>query len=713
MNRKEVYNACLTGIEKSNFLLLEAATGLGKTKCSIDLVNHLIATKYKGKQTSMLLLVAKTVHKQTWKDEINKWGGINVSSLTVECYESLKKHQGETFDIIVMDECFRGDVEILTDEGYKRFDLLNGTERVAQFTKDGNIEFVNPVRFIKKDYEGKLCKMHLGKKRYAYLTPNHNQVYRTKYIDEWKLKPVKDLKETHYTKIPVSGKGTGHNTLLSPMEQLYIAIQADGTLQRHQNNESVYSIQVTRERKKQRLAAILSNIDPSLWSKIKGREGTDRYMVKLPKGNAKLLKTHFNLNMGYNRAKSFLNEIVEWDGHRETYYYYSSCIKENTDFVSAIAIQAGYKALVSVEKDDRKETHKDIYRVFMQNCKDKDTQNMKKEYIDYKGKVYCVEVPSHMIVVRSEGYTFISGNCHHINSDARLEYLSTLGYGNIIGLSATIPKKLKQYLVYKYHSEIVSCPIVEAIESEVLPEPKIILMPLQLDNTKATETIEVNSKVKGKVCQGTFDKLWQYRRQKVHAIISCTQKQKLGDMNNQILFAKNRYQRTRQDFARNQWLFACGERIKYLANLKNNIVKRILGKLYRDRTITFCKTIEQAEYLGTHCIHSKNKDSDQLYKDFNDKKINHITSVNILNENANLVDCKYAVFANYSSSECVSMQRIGRSLRHKSPIIIMPYYEGTREQEILDGMLKDFNKESITTIHTLEELSIIINNKLL
>jgi superfamily II DNA or RNA helicase len=407
MTREEVYNACLTGIEKSNFLLLEAATGLGKTAISLKLVNHLIATKYKGKQTSMLLLVAKTVHKQTWKDEINKWGGINVSSLTVECYESLKKHQGETFDIIVMDEV------------------------------------------------------------------------------------------------------------------------------------------------------------------------------------------------------------------------------------------------------------------------------------------------------------------HHINSDARLEYLSTLGYGNIIGLSATIPKKLKQYLVYKYHAEIVSCPIVEAIESEVLPEPKIILMPLQLDNTKATETIEVNPKVKGKVYQGTFDKLWQYRRQKVHAIISCTQKQKLGDMNNQILFAKNRYQRTRQDFARNQWLFACGERIKYLANLKNDVVKRILGKLYRDRTITFCKTIEQAEYLGTHCIHSKNKDSDQLYKDFNDKKINHITSVNILNENANLVDCKYAVFANYSSSECVSMQRIGRSLRHKSPIIIMPYYEGTREQEILDEMLKDFNKESITTIHTLEELSIIINNKLL
>ena len=130
-----------------------------------------------------------------------------------------------------------------------------------------------------------------------------------------------------------------------------------------------------------------------------------------------------------------------------------------------------------------------------------------------------------------------------------------------------------------------------------------------------------------------------------------------------------------------------------------------------DRSITFCKTIEQAEYLDKPCIHSKNKGSDQIYKDFNDKKINHITSVNILNENANLVDCKYAVFANYSASEVVGVQRLGRSLRHKSPIIIMPYYENTREQEIIDEMLEDFNKDCITTVYSVSELVSLIGKK--
>lgn len=398
MTREEVYQECLTKINNTKFLLLELATGYGKTKTSIDLVNHLIATKYKGKKVSMLLLVAKTVHKQTWQDEMNKWGGVNVNTLTVECYESLKKHKYEYYDIIVMDEC------------------------------------------------------------------------------------------------------------------------------------------------------------------------------------------------------------------------------------------------------------------------------------------------------------------HHINSDARLDMLSTLSFNNLIGLSATVPQKLKMYFKYKYHAEIVSCDLTDAIDSDILPEPQIILMPLELDNTKATETIELSPNTKGRLYEGNFADLWRLRKAKVHAIIKCTPKQKLGDMNNQILFAKNRYQRSRQDFARNRWLFLCGDRIKYLANLKNDIVLQILSKLKGYRSITFCKTIEQAEILGKYCIHSKNKDSDDIYNDFNAKKINHITSVNVLNEGANLVDCKYAVFANYSSSEICSAQRIGRSLRHKSPIIIMPYYKGTREEEIVDEMIEGFNKDAIRTIHSIDEL---------
>lgn len=402
MTRQEVYSACITGIEKSNCLLLEAATGLGKTKISLDIVNHLVTTQYKGQQISLLLLVAKNVHKKTWAAEIKKWGGLKVDTMTVECYESLKKHLHEKFTFVLMDEV------------------------------------------------------------------------------------------------------------------------------------------------------------------------------------------------------------------------------------------------------------------------------------------------------------------HHVKSDTRLEALKSLKYDYMVGLSATIPKPLKMYFTYQYHAQIVSCDIVEAIENDILPEPTILLLPLELDNTQATETWEINPKAKGKIYRGAYKDRWKLKAQKVHAIVSCTPKQKLMEYNQLILFEKNRVQRTRNEALRFLWLHHCGQRLEWLATMKNNIVLQILRKLKKERTITFCKTIDQAEYLGSYCIHSKNKDADSIYEDFNNKKINHITAVNILNENANLVDCKYAVFANYSSSCVVGAQRIGRSLRHKSPVIIMPYFKDTREEEIIrDTMLKDFNPDFIKTIQSVEEISCV------
>lgn len=404
MTREEAYLECLIGLEKSNFLILEACTGYGKTKMSINLINHLIEFDYQGKHTSMLLLVAKTVHKQTWKDEFTKWGGINVDDLTIECYESLKKHENESFDFVIMDEC------------------------------------------------------------------------------------------------------------------------------------------------------------------------------------------------------------------------------------------------------------------------------------------------------------------HHLNSDKRLTIFNTIKYTKCIALSATVPRLFKWYLKSCYKAAVVTCNIVDAIKDEVLPEPQIVLYPLQLDNIHPTESIELNPKAKGKIHYGNYNELWKYKKMKVHAIISCTPRQRVNEYNSLILYEKNRYRRTRHEFLKNKWLFDCGERIKYLANLKNNIILSILQRLKKERTITFCKTIEQAECLGQYCIHSKNKDSEIIYDNFNAKKVNHIVSVNVLNEGANLVDCKYAIFANYSASESIGPQRIGRSLRHKSPIIIMPYYENTREEEIVQEMIKDFNKKFISTIHSIQELSTFLSD---
>lgn len=299
----------------------------------------------------------------------------------------------------------------------------------------------------------------------------------------------------------------------------------------------------------------------------------------------------------------------------------------------------------------------------------------------------------------------LADEVHHIGSEIRLELLKTMGFGYFIGLSATISKNLKQTFVYHYHAKVVSCSITDAIEDSILPEPRILLFPLMLDNRNATETWEYFPKAKGPVVHGEYKDIKKYKFNKnQHSIVLMTQKQKLLEYNMLIDYFKKKHTGTGSLIAKRSWLFQAGKRLEYLAEIKLPIVRDILEKLKNERTITFCKTIQQAEKAGRWCIHSKNSDATLFYEDFNRKKIDHITAVNILNENANLVDCKYAVFCNLASSEKVYLQRIGRSLRHKSPVIILPYYADTREEEIVKSMIESFDKDCIKVIHSIQEI---------
>ena len=42
------------------------------------------------------------------------------------------------------------------------------------------------------------------------------------------------------------------------------------------------------------------------------------------------------------------------------------------------------------------------------------------------------------------------------------------------------------------------------------------------------------------------------------------------------------------------------------------------------------------------------------------------------------------------------VQKVGRLLRHKSPIIYLPYYEGTKEEEIVKLMIEGYDDSLIT-----------------
>lgn len=70
----------------------------------------------------------------------------------------------------------------------------------------------------------------------------------------------------------------------------------------------------------------------------------------------------------------------------------------------------------------------------------------------------------------------------------------------------------------------------------------------------------------------------------------------------------------------------------------------------------------------------------------------------------NLVNCQVGIYANLNSSETIIKQRLGRVLRHKSPIIIIPYFNNTREVELVQKMLEDYNLDLVKTITNYNEI---------
>lgn len=287
---------------------------------------------------------------------------------------------------------------------------------------------------------------------------------------------------------------------------------------------------------------------------------------------------------------------------------------------------------------------------------------------------------------------------HHLSERCR-EHVNLMQANRIMMLSATVNRDVKWDLrilfkdlfIYKISTK-------QAIEEKILPDPRVYLIPLMLNNTDINCEIVKNKSQKTEIVI-PYKQRFEYNKVKNRrVVIKCTQRQYYNEISSLIDWYKNRFKQL--------FLIKSGERLKWLSNQKTEFVKSILKYLDKERTLTFCNSINQTEELGKYCINSKNKESDKNLKKFNEKKIKHITACTMLDEGINLSDCRIGVYAVLNSSERMVKQKLGRLLRHPEPVIVIPYYKDTRDEEIVKKMLEDYNSELVKTVSNLNEIKL-------
>lgn len=392
-------------------------------------------------------------------------------------------------DLIIEDECFTGDMELLTATGFKRFDALSRDEVVAQIEDDGSLTFVSPLRFIQRSHVGEVISVDTTRRHSFTVTPNHQVLMRGNWSgapQEYQKRDADDLSVGWV--LPVAAWGpVGPTETLTPYERLMIATQADGSLHRLSGNGQSVSFSFVKQRKIDRFLEICAAGGFGV-TEVKATGDRRRFIVHGVDGISKDVSRYFPLpSITAARARAIIEEMVCWDGHvtNRGLYYYSSVVQGMTDFYQAVAIIAGYKTNKTEQQDNRKSTYNTVHRLFIS----KDThevglQNTKFERTPFNGTVYCVEVPSGRIVVRRRGKPVIMGNCHHAVSKSYQHVHEERSNAKLLGVTATPIRLDGRGLGIPsgpFDDLILGPSVAELIAAGYLAPPKVYAPPTEID----------------------------------------------------------------------------------------------------------------------------------------------------------------------------------------------------------------------------------------
>lgn len=361
-------------------------------------------------------------------------------------------------------------------------------------------------------------------------------------------------------------------------------------------------------------------------------------------------------------------------------------------------------------QDKEKEGNIKILLVVAENAH---KDNWKKEFIKWglKSNDITIECYASLPKYKESWWDLIIfDEAHHLDTNLKIDILLGIVAEYVLLLSATLPDTLLQILTEIFGEFKVSkVSLKEAINEGMLPQPKVFLIPLKLNSTiyNCTITEEWGDKDKRVTYKCTYPQRWEFIKNKkkypnVTLHISCTQLQKYTYLTEQFEYWKNSYMRSRQEYMKNKWLQAGSLRKRFLGNIKTEYVKILLKKLQRKRLICFCASIEQADYLGKDkSIHSKKSNSLEIINAFNNKEINRLFAVGMLQEGQNLEGIQAGIIVQLDNAERAFIQKFGRTIRADSPQQYIFYYENTRDIDYLENVFEGVDEAYISTIRNL------------
>jgi len=325
---------------------------------------------------------------------------------------------GGKYVVLCAGECFTGDTEIMTEFGFVKFSDLSKEVKVLQVLPSGNADFTYPLAYIEKEYDGDFVLLN-NPKFSLEATANHNFAYLDHKGEMYKRKATEDVPQTSSVLLSTQtdGQGTG---LSEDQIALTLAICADSKLDTQKSGRVKAHLSFMKARKIERLIGILSRLGVEYTSYVNTYASGKTYTtfnLALPDYISDKRIPVSWVSTATAKEKDFiLDELRWWDGNEcKLYTEFTSKHKSECDTVQALCVTNNRYSVVR-ERSNKLGTwyvtsiHKKSFLGSMQK------PSLTKEVVNFKGKVYCVAVPSGYIQIRNKGKVAVVGNCDFLSA---------------------------------------------------------------------------------------------------------------------------------------------------------------------------------------------------------------------------------------------------------------------------------------------------------
>lgn len=366
---------------------------------------------------------------------------------------------GEVSDV---NRSHSADSEVLTKEGFKLIGTVKKGEEVGTLNpKTLDFEWQKNLRTYAYDFKNKMTHF-IGKKVDIMVTPNHQMLYSQIDTRDHSWKPLKFADATKpyayfgFVKAPNGWQGDKREKLV------VLGVEDARTGKRGHSNEfdmkdwmkflgyylsegntynrknQIYRIELSQSDNVV-LQKMLDLLDEMPYNVIRTIDPGGTHHLQMQnkslymwfknaglavKASFKFIPTEFK-NLSSDLLSILLDALMDGDGNwveKHQYGVYTSSSKRLIDDVQEVVMKLGYFSRIryfapvgkTIVNGKEANFTKDCWRVEFSKSKNhpyhtlRKTKNVKD--VDYDGKVYCLEVPNHILVTRRNGLLSYHGN---------------------------------------------------------------------------------------------------------------------------------------------------------------------------------------------------------------------------------------------------------------------------------------------------------------